>query len=116
VSIVHIKLFENRGDEGVLAKTDAGASAGARTLLLAVDTDAKDLACRATIRDVVSFREPGLDFNHSFWSVFWVQYRDVIELQMYGNTIAAEIEIGVGQGLCELEREHEGVNIVVPKS
>ena len=39
-----------------------------------------------------------------------------MDVQKNQNTITAEIEIGVGQGLFELEREQEGVNIVVPKS
>jgi len=76
----------------------------------------EELACRSEIPDLVFFRKPGLDFNRSFGSVFWVQHRDVVDVQKHQNTIAAEIEIGVGQGLCEFEREQEGVNIVVPKS
>ena len=39
-----------------------------------------------------------------------------MDLQKNKNTIAAEIKIGVGQGLCELEREQESDNIFVPKS
>jgi len=116
VSILHIESFENSGEEGLLAKTDRGASAGGSTVFLVVDFDAKELACRAEIRDLVFFREPGLDFDRSFGSIFWVQHRDVVDVQKHQNTIAAEIEVGVGQGLFELERDQEGVNIVVPKS
>jgi hypothetical protein len=118
VSILHIELFHNWGDEGLLAKTNAGdgAGAGAGTDFLTVDVDAKELACLAEIGDLIFFGESGLDFNPSFGSHSWVQHRDVVNVQKYQNTIAAEIEVGVGQGLCEFEREQEGVNIVVPKS
>jgi len=118
VSILHIESFENRGDEGLLAKTDAGdgAGAGAGTVFLAVHFDAEELACRAEIRDLVFFQDPHLDFNRSFGSVFWVQHRNVVDVQKHQNTIPAEREVGVGQGLCELKREQEGDNMVGPKS
>jgi len=74
VSILHIESFEHRGDEGLLAKTDRGAGAGAGTVFLAVDFDAEELAGRAEIGDLLFFREPGLDFDCSFGSVFWVQH------------------------------------------
>jgi len=82
VSILHIESFENHSDEGLLAKTDAGASAGAGagTVFLAVDSNVKELQCRAKICDHVFFREPGLDLNRGFGSVFWVQHRDVIDV------------------------------------
>jgi hypothetical protein len=116
VSILQIESFENRCDEGLLAKTDRGAGAGAGTVFLAVDFDAEELVCWAEIGDLVFFRQPGLDFHRSFGSVFRVHHRDVIDLQKHQNTIAAEIEVGVGQGLFELEREQDRVNIAVPKS
>jgi len=72
MSILHIESFENHGDEGLLAKTDHGAGAG--TVFLAVDFDAEESVCWAEIADLVFFREPGLDFDHSFGSVFRVQY------------------------------------------
>jgi len=72
VSILDIESFENHGDEGLLAKNDAGDGAG--TVFLAVDFDAEELVCCSEIRDLVFFREPGLDFNRSFGSVFWVQH------------------------------------------
>jgi len=68
VSILHVEPFENRGDESLLAKTDAGP------VLLAVDFYAKDLACRAEIGDLVLFQEPGLNFDRSFGSVIWVKH------------------------------------------
>jgi len=111
MSILHIESFENRGDEGLLAKTDAGAS----TVFLVVDFDVEELACRPEIRNLVFFRKPGLDFDRCFGSVCWVQHRDVVDVQKHQNTIAVEIEVGVGQGLCELESEQQCVNIVVPK-
>ena len=115
MSILHIESFENLGDEGLLAKTDASAGAGAVTVFLAVDFDAEELVYWAEIGDLVFFREPGLDFDGSFGSVFWVQHGDVVDVQKHQITIAVETEGGVGQGLYELEREQEGVNIVVPK-
>ena len=66
MSILNVEPFENGGDESVLAKTDAG------TVIVAVVFDAEKLACRAEIGNLVLFREPGLNFNHSFGSVFWV--------------------------------------------
>jgi len=69
MSILHVEPFEIHGDEGLLAKTDAG------TVFLAVDCNAEKLAFRADIGDVVLFREPGLNFDRSFGSsVFWVQH------------------------------------------
>ena len=68
MSILHVEPFENRGDESLLAKTDAG------TVFLAVDFDAEGLACWAEIGDLVLFREPGLNFDRSFGSVFCVQH------------------------------------------
>ena len=56
MSIVHIETYENRGDEGHLARTAAGAGASAGTVFLAVDFDLKELACRAEIRDRLIFR------------------------------------------------------------
>jgi len=70
VSILHVELFENRGDEGLLAKTDASAS----SVFLGLDFDAKDLGCRGEIGDLVFFQEPGLSFDHSFGSVLWVHH------------------------------------------
>jgi len=70
VSILHIESFENRGDEGLLAKTVGGAG----SVVLAVNFDAEELACRAEIGDLVFFREPGLNFDRSFGSVLWVQH------------------------------------------
>jgi len=66
--ILHVESFENRGDKGLLAKTDAG------TVFLIVDFDAMGLACRAAIGNLVPFREPGLNFDLSFGSTFWVQH------------------------------------------
>ena len=69
-----------------------------------MDFDAKDLACWAEIREVVFFPEPGLDFESNFGRFFPVQHSDVVDVQKHENTIAAEIEVGVGQGLFEHER------------
>jgi hypothetical protein len=49
VSMLHIESFEIRGDEGLLAKTDACAG----TFLLVVDLHAKEMACRAEIRNLI---------------------------------------------------------------
>jgi len=68
VSILHIESFENCGDEGLLGTTDAS------TVFLNVDFDTKELACRAEIGDLVLFREPGLNFDCDFGSIFWVQH------------------------------------------
>jgi hypothetical protein len=68
MSILHIKSFENHGDEGFLANTDAG------TDFLKVDFDTGELAYWALIRDLEFYCEPGLDFDCSFGCVFWVQH------------------------------------------
>jgi len=47
----HIELFEHRGDEDHLAKTDPGASA--QTIVPAVNFDAKELAGHAEMGDLV---------------------------------------------------------------
>jgi len=72
MSILHIESLENRGDEGLLAKSDRCAVAG--TVFLAVDVDAGKLACRSEIGALVFFQEPGLDFDRSFGSVFSVRH------------------------------------------
>jgi len=68
VSSLHVEPFEDHGDESLPAKTDAG------TVSLMVDFDAEELPCRAEIGDLVLFREPGLYFDRSYGSVFWVQH------------------------------------------
>ena len=68
MSILDVEPFENCGDESLLARTDAG------TVFLAVDFNAEELAFRAEIGDLVLFQEPGLNFDLSFGSVFWVQH------------------------------------------
>jgi len=93
VSILHVEPFENRSDEGLLAKTDAG------TIFLGVDFDAAELAGWAEIGHFVLFREPGLNFDRNFGSVLWVQHWDVVNVQKHQNTIAVEREVGVGLGL-----------------
>jgi len=49
MSILHIELFENHGDEGLLTKTDAG------TVFLAVDFDDKEFVCWTEIGDLAFF-------------------------------------------------------------
>jgi hypothetical protein len=115
VSILHIESFEHLGDESLLAKTGRGAGAGAGTVFVAVDFDSEELAYRGEIGDVVFFRGRGLDFDRSCGSVFRVQHGDVVDIQKHQNKIAVETEVRVCQGLFELEREQEGVNIVGPK-
>jgi len=110
VSILHVEIFENRGDEGLLATTDAG------TIFLAVDSNAEQLACRAEIGDFELSQEPGLNFDPSFGSILWVQNFDVVDVQKHQNTITAEMEVGIGLRLGESDREQAAVNFVVPKS
>ena len=50
MSSLHVELFENRADESLLAKTDAG------TIFLAVDYDAEELPCWAEIDELVLVR------------------------------------------------------------
>jgi hypothetical protein len=47
VSIPHVKLVEDDGDEGLLVKTGVGNG------LLRVDCDDMQLACRGEIGDIV---------------------------------------------------------------
>jgi hypothetical protein len=96
VSVLRIESFEKCGDERPPAKTDAGA--GAATSFVEVDFDAEELAFRAEIRDVVFFRESGLDFDRSFGNVFWVSHRAVVDVHKHRNPIAAEMENGALPG------------------
>jgi hypothetical protein len=68
VSILHFKLFENYGDERLLAKTDAS------TIFFAVDFYAEELIYQAKIGNLVFFCKPGIYFYHIIGSVFWVQH------------------------------------------
>jgi hypothetical protein len=45
-----------------------------------VDFDGKELVGQAKIVDIVLYREPVLNFDRNFGSVFRVQHRDVIDL------------------------------------
>jgi hypothetical protein len=65
VSIPHIEWFECRGDEGLLAKTDAGDG----TVFLAVDFHAVELVHWVELCDLEFFSESGLDFNRTCGSV-----------------------------------------------
>lgn len=62
----------NRGDEGLLAKTDASSSAG--KVLLAVDFVGEQLVCWVEIGDLVFSRESALDFDCDSSSVIRVHY------------------------------------------
>ena len=68
MSILHVELYENCGDDSVLAKTDAG------TIFLVVDFDGKEFGCWAKIGGLVLFREPGLNLDQSIGSVLLVQH------------------------------------------
>jgi len=65
VSILHVELFENRGDESLLAKTDSG------TVFLGLDFDDDELACPAGNSDFVPYGDSGLNFDRSFCSILW---------------------------------------------
>jgi len=101
VSILHIEIFENCGDVKLWAKTDAGVG----TILLMVDVDAEQLACRGEIRDLGSILELSSCSSTSIGSVFQVQHWKVVSIQYHQNTSDAYIEVGVSQGLYELERK-----------
>jgi hypothetical protein len=68
ISILHVEPFENRGDEGLLGKTDAG------TVCNEVNVYAEEWGFRAEIGDLALFGQPGLNFDCSFGSVLWVQH------------------------------------------
>jgi len=68
VSIPHVESSENSGDEGLLAKTDAG------TMLLTVALNAEKLVCRAVMGHLVLLPEPGLNSDRSIGMVFRVQH------------------------------------------
>ena len=70
MSSLHIESFESPGNEGILAKTDAGPGAS----FLTVDFNVKELARQAGMGDLVLSREPGLDFNCSVSNIFWEQH------------------------------------------
>jgi hypothetical protein len=91
VSILNVELYENRGDEGILAKTDT------ITGFFTVDCDAEEFECQAGIGDLVLLQEPGLNINYRCGIVFDIHHRDVVDLQRPQNAIAEEIEVEVGQ-------------------
>ena len=64
MSILHVQRFEPPGYLSLLPNTDAG------TVILAVDFNVEELACRAKIGDLVAFQDTGLNFNRSFCSDF----------------------------------------------
>jgi len=90
MSILHVELLENCGDEGLLAKTDA--------VIIVVDLDAKELPCWTKVCDLVIFRELRLDLDRCFGGRFCtcIHHRDVINVQKDEDAIAADIEVRIG--------------------
>jgi len=90
MSMLHVESLENRGDEGLLAKTDA--------VIIAVDLDAEELPCWTEVRDLVFLRELRLDLDRCFGGRLrtGVHHGDVIDVQKDENAIAADIEVRIG--------------------
>ena len=90
MSILHVESLENRGDEGLLAMTDA--------VIIAVDLNAEELPCSTEIRNLVFFRELRLDLDLCFGGRLrtCVHHGDDIDVQKDENAIAADIEVRIG--------------------
>ena len=90
MSIFHVESLENRGDEGLVAKTDA--------VIIAVDLDAEELTCWIEVRDLLFFGELRFDRNCCFGGRLrtCVHPGDVIDVQKDENAIGADIEVRIG--------------------
>jgi hypothetical protein len=95
--MLHAESSEDCGDIGFLSETDSG--------IIAVDFDAEELACGAKVGDLVLLWELRFDFDRGFGSSLRIWHGDIFDIQKYENTVAAEIEVGIGWGLCEPKRE-----------
>ena len=100
------KSSEEGGDIGFLTETDPGT--------IAVYLDAEELARRAEVCDHICLWEFRIDFNRGFGRSLQVWHGDIVDIQTYHNTVSAEIEIGIGWGLCEPKREEKTIDIVMP--
>jgi hypothetical protein len=85
-----MESLENRGDEGLVAKSDA--------MIIVVDLDAKELPCRTEVRDLVFLREVPLDLDCCFGGRLrtCIHHRDFIEVQKDDNANAADIGVRIG--------------------
>jgi hypothetical protein len=67
VSILPVELFDNQGDDGILANTDAGK------VFIGMDVNPEDLGWPGKICKRLQCRDPGLNFDRSFSSVLLIQ-------------------------------------------
>jgi len=74
LSILHIALFQNNGDEGLLAGTDSGFA------FLTVDFDDKELCCQEEVIDLRSFQELGININCGFGCVIWEGHQGIVNV------------------------------------
>jgi len=86
-----VESLENRGDEGLLAKTDASA------VFITMDLDAEELPCWTEVRDLVFFRELCIDLDRYFVRRrrMCIHHGDVIDVQKDENAIAVDIDVRI---------------------
>jgi len=85
-----VESLGNRGDEGLLAKTNA--------VIIAVDLDAEELPCWAEVPDLVFFRQLRLDLDRCFGGRLGtrIHHGDVVDVQKDENAIVPDIEVRIG--------------------
>jgi len=90
MSIMHVESLGNRGNEGLLSKTDA--------VIIVVDLNVEELPCLTEVRDPVFVWELRLDLDHCFGGRLGtrIHHGDVIDEQKDENAIAADIEVRIG--------------------
>jgi hypothetical protein len=90
MTMLHAESFEDCEDIGFQTETDSG------TIFIAVDLDAEELTCRTEVRDLIFLREFCLDLDRSLGGGLRILHGEIVDIQKYQNTIAAEIEIWIG--------------------
>jgi len=99
MSMLHAESSQNCSDIGCLTETDSGSN------FITVYLDGEELMYRAEDCDHVFVQEVFLDLDRYLVGHLRILHGDIINIQKYQNTIAAEIEIGIRSGLCEPKRE-----------
>jgi len=90
MSILHVESLENRGDEGLLAKTNA--------VIVVVDLDAGEVPCWTMVRDLVFFGKLRFDLDRCVGGRLHmcVHHGDAIDVQKEENAIGADIDVRIG--------------------
>jgi len=110
MSIMHVALFENCGDEGILAKTDASA------IFIAVDLDAEELPLWTEVCGQRFHRQRRLDLDCCVGVKLHmrIHHGDVIDVHKDENAIAEDTEDRISCGQSVSEEEEELIDITMP--